>query len=216
MPDSTGDNMSAELRSHPADADLVQASREGEPRAFEQLVERHFPMVYAIAYARLGQAEAAEDLAQEVFLRAHLFLHSLEFPDRFAGWLSRIARNEAISWLRARQRSSRLVRMVPLEGFMEEHIESQEKGARERMSAKEEARAAGIKSVQVPGVCFFRLALSAFEGGQARLPVSICGLAKRPEKAGFARPSIRAFLGHFFLICWDGWYNRLRQYEAGR
>ena len=141
MPDSTGDNMSAELRSHPTDADLVRASREGEPRAFEQLVERHFPMVYAIAYARLGQAEAAEDLAQEVFLRAHLFLHSLAFPDRFAGWLSRIARNEAITWLRARQRSSRLVRMVPLEDFMEEHIESQEKGARERMSAREEARA---------------------------------------------------------------------------
>lgn len=125
----------------PTDAELVQATRAGQPRAFEQLVERHFAMVYAIAYARLGQPEAAEDLAQEVFLRAHLFLHTLAEPERFAAWLSRIARNEAVGWLRSRQRASRLVRMVPFDDAAEERAESDEKGAREKMSDAEEARA---------------------------------------------------------------------------
>jgi RNA polymerase sigma-70 factor (ECF subfamily) len=76
------------------DADLVRGARGGGVAAFEALTARHFPMVYALAYARLGAREAAEDLAQEVFLLAILHLGALADPARFAAWLGRIARNE--------------------------------------------------------------------------------------------------------------------------
>src|ERR1035437_4607672 len=72
---------------HATDAELVRGAREGDKAAFETLTARHFPMVYALAYARLGAREAAEDLAQEVFLLATLHLGALADPARFAAWL---------------------------------------------------------------------------------------------------------------------------------
>ena len=49
------------------DSHLVHQARKGNPQAFTTLVERHFGMVYAVAYAQMGHRETAEDLAQEVF-----------------------------------------------------------------------------------------------------------------------------------------------------
>jgi DNA-directed RNA polymerase specialized sigma24 family protein len=56
----------------PTDSELIDRARRDDPSAFPTLVERYFGFVYAIAYARVRQREAAEDLTQEVFLRAFL------------------------------------------------------------------------------------------------------------------------------------------------
>jgi RNA polymerase sigma-70 factor (ECF subfamily) len=48
----------------------------------------------------LRQREAAEDLTQEVFLRAYLKLDTLEKPAKFAAWLHQMARNLAVDWQR--------------------------------------------------------------------------------------------------------------------
>jgi RNA polymerase sigma-70 factor, ECF subfamily len=128
-------------RADRTDSELVRAAQAGDTASFGALIERHLGMVYAIALARLRDAESADDLAQEVFLRAQLHLSSLGSNDRFAAWVSRIARNLAIDWLRRGQRASRLLPMVSLGEDLDRVPDTEQRGAREAMESKEEAHA---------------------------------------------------------------------------
>ncbi|MBN1475379.1 RNA polymerase sigma factor [Candidatus Sumerlaeota bacterium] len=128
-------------RAERTDSELVRAAQGGDTASFGALIERHLGMVYAIALARLRDADRADDLAQEVFLRAQLHLGSLGSNDRFAAWVSRIARNLAIDWLRRGQRASRLLPMVSLGGEMDRVPDTEQRGAREAMESKEETHA---------------------------------------------------------------------------
>jgi RNA polymerase sigma-70 factor, ECF subfamily len=76
------------------DAQLVARSLEAR-EAFDELVKRHYAMVYSVAYSRVGQRETAEEIAQETFLRAYFSLEKLKEPAAFAGWLVSITRNLA-------------------------------------------------------------------------------------------------------------------------
>jgi RNA polymerase sigma-70 factor (ECF subfamily) len=84
------------------DTPLVRRARGGDLEAYGRLVERHREAVHRIASGMVGPADA-DDVAQEVFLRA---LHRL---DRFRGdapfraWLLRIAHNAAVSEIRTRR-----------------------------------------------------------------------------------------------------------------
>lgn len=120
------------------DETLVNAALSGNPRAFELLVERYFAMVHAIAYARLGHRESAEDLAQEVFHRAFLHLNRLREPRRFGPWIATIARNLAANWKRNGQTRSKLIPMLPLEELPRELADRLSENARRRLEEKEE------------------------------------------------------------------------------
>jgi RNA polymerase sigma factor (sigma-70 family) len=117
----------------PPDHALVIASRDGCAAAFDQLVNRYFGLVYTLAFARLRDHEAAQDLAQEVFLRLFLGLPTLREPRFFATWASRVTRNLAVDWLRTRQRTSSLITLVSLEESQVEEKASEAPGAREKM-----------------------------------------------------------------------------------
>ena len=121
------------------DSELVQQTQKGNPQAFTALVERHFGMVYAIAYAQMGHRETAEDLTQEVFLRAYLYLASLENPACFLQWLVRITHNLAKNWHRSNARGSRLVTMVPIDDAEMEAAMAEESRASEAMAMDENA-----------------------------------------------------------------------------
>ena len=84
---------------------LVELARDGDRDAFAALHERHAGMVHAILLARVP-ARDAEDLVQDVFLRALGSLHKLRDPATFGGWLARIARNRAIDYYRRRRDSA--------------------------------------------------------------------------------------------------------------
>lgn len=120
------------------DMELVRAARAGSALAFERLVEHYFGTVYAIAYARMKHCDTAEDLAQEVFLRAYLYLDSLSDPRRFSAWLCRITHNLAHDWCVRGQKASRLLPMVPLDDLHIDVSDSTAKGAREMMEAREQ------------------------------------------------------------------------------
>jgi RNA polymerase sigma factor (sigma-70 family) len=118
---------------------LVMKARAGDRSAFSQLVERYFGTVWAIAYARLREWQAAEDLTQEVFVLALLHINSLSDPKRFAAWLSRIAQHRAIDWIRSGNRSSQLVAMVPMAGMNDRLAEGQ--SLEQAMERKEQNQA---------------------------------------------------------------------------
>ena len=78
-----------------SDEKAVCMALAGRRDAFGLLVSRYLPLVYAVAYARVGNAADAEDVAQETFLRAFQGLESLHEQRKFGAWLLTIARNTA-------------------------------------------------------------------------------------------------------------------------
>lgn len=125
------------LESSISPAPDVQATLAGDSQRFNVLVERFFGMVYSIGLARLGDATLAQDLAQEVFLRAYLCLAQLQDPRQFASWITQMARNLAIDWQRRGHLGSRIAGMVPLEEAHEQVPDTRLQGAREMMESNE-------------------------------------------------------------------------------
>src|SRR3989442_11400744 len=82
------------------DAELVNAARRGDKRAFVEIVSRHQAMVCGIALGILGDFAASEDAAQEAFLTAWRKFRDLREPERLRPWLGQIARNAALGHLR--------------------------------------------------------------------------------------------------------------------
>jgi RNA polymerase sigma-70 factor (ECF subfamily) len=121
-PDTTAELPSAaaapSLPTAPSDATLVERAKGGDRAACEALLDRWFDRVAALARARLRNPEAAEDLTQEVFLRAWLKLDDLRDGDRFGPWVMRMTQNLSLMWRRSGARRSKLVQMVPWEDDM--------------------------------------------------------------------------------------------------
>ncbi len=86
------------------DRDIVRRVRQGEREAFSILVEKYKKPILNLIYRYTGQREQAEDLAQEVFLRAFRGLDGFRGNSRFFTWLYRIAVNLS---LRHRERGSK-------------------------------------------------------------------------------------------------------------
>jgi RNA polymerase sigma-70 factor, ECF subfamily len=80
------------------DADAGSA-REQLP-APVQWIEEHYDAVYRYAYRLTGNTAAAEDVTQEVFIRAIKSWHQLREVQAVRGWLMVIARNEFARWCR--------------------------------------------------------------------------------------------------------------------
>lgn len=82
------------------DRDLIAKARRGNVDSYNVLVSRWEKRVFNYLLRLVRNREDALDLAQDVFLKAYQNLKKLDDPDRFAGWLYRIAHNEAYSLLR--------------------------------------------------------------------------------------------------------------------
>ena len=86
-----------------SDKTLIERVLRGQRDEFALLVDRYLPMVHALAFAQLGNATDADDVAQETFLKAYTSLDTLHNRAAFRPWLAAIARNAALSIVRARK-----------------------------------------------------------------------------------------------------------------
>ena len=89
----------------PSDRELIQAVFAGEKTAYETLYDRYGPLVRAICYDTTRNLTDAQDLAQDVFMRAYEKLSRLRDRDRFGKWIVGIARLRCKEWRRQRLRS---------------------------------------------------------------------------------------------------------------
>ncbi len=85
--------MSDALTVRKRELELLACARNGDLRAFEELVERHQERAFNIAYRLLGQREDAEDATQEAFVRAFRGLRGFGGQAQFGTWLTRIVIN---------------------------------------------------------------------------------------------------------------------------
>ncbi|MEV2276622.1 sigma-70 family RNA polymerase sigma factor [Nocardiopsis sp. NPDC049922] len=72
------------------DADLVHRARAGDARAWEGIVDRHLPLVNAIARSYRLSAPDREDAVQTVWLTLNQHLPRLRSPERLRAWLRRV------------------------------------------------------------------------------------------------------------------------------
>jgi RNA polymerase sigma-70 factor, ECF subfamily len=81
----------------------VEAARGGDKQSFSRLVQAYQRPVYNLTYRMLGNAEEAEDAAQETFLRAYARLGQYDPDMKFSTWVFSIANHHCIDRLRKRR-----------------------------------------------------------------------------------------------------------------
>lgn len=79
---------------------LVERARDGELAAFRELVERYKQKIYYLALDLTSNRHDAEDLSQEVFIKAYRSLDSFRGDSKLSSWLYRIAVNTCVNMRR--------------------------------------------------------------------------------------------------------------------
>lgn len=82
---------------------LVNKARQGDARAFSELVQKYERKIYRLARHITNSDEDAEDVLQEAFLKAYEHLDNFQGNSKFYTWIVRIAVNEALMKLRKRK-----------------------------------------------------------------------------------------------------------------
>jgi len=92
----------------------LKQAQAGDPQAFTSIVEHYQKPVYNLCYRMLGNAEDAEDAAQETFLRAYLSLRRYDNNRSFPTWVLSIAAHYCIDQIRKRRVSILSIEELPI------------------------------------------------------------------------------------------------------
>ena len=106
------------------DVQLIHKILSGDDAAFSILVNKYQKSVHALAWRKIQDFHYAEEIVQDIFLKAYQKLPTLKNPNQFAAWLHVIANRLCIDWLRKQKRrqEQKLV-MQSLEDTPPEEIE---------------------------------------------------------------------------------------------
>ena len=102
--------------------ELIRRIVNGETDLYAILARRYGRVVYTLVSRIVGCAEDAEELAQDVFLKAFRNLHRFNGRSSFPTWLFRIAYNTAISSVRKKRYEFLAIEETTLENVSEEEI----------------------------------------------------------------------------------------------
>jgi len=87
----------------PIEAELVARAKQGDDEAFAQLVSMFQNRVFNFVVARVRHRQQAEDVTQEVLVKAYFSLNKLREPSKFKSWLFSIAHNHLRDLMRRRK-----------------------------------------------------------------------------------------------------------------
>lgn len=86
------------------DLSIVNRIRQGDPQSYAVLVDRYKDRVFSLVLGIVRSREIAEEVAQDVFIKAYSSINKFREESSFSTWLYRIAYNTAISETRKRKR----------------------------------------------------------------------------------------------------------------
>ncbi|MFH1258946.1 MAG: RNA polymerase sigma factor [Elusimicrobiota bacterium] len=123
-----------------SDIELVNSAKKGDHAAFTQLATKYKGTVFNIIYYITRGNEAADDIAQEVFLKVYFSLHQFRGISLFSTWLYRITVNECLDEMKKRK-----YKIVSIEdpvfennqGAIKDLLESREESAEKQLLDKE-------------------------------------------------------------------------------
>ncbi len=91
----------------PEEESLVRRAQQQDQQAFAQLYEEHFDKIYRYVALRIGDRAEAEDITQQVFLKALRSISSFRWKGTpFSAWLFRIAHNQMVDHLRKKTKQA--------------------------------------------------------------------------------------------------------------
>lgn len=90
------------------DRELVARAQQKDAAAYDELVRRYYKRIYALLYNMTSNKEDAEDLIQEVFVKAYAALQRFKGDSSFYTWVYRIAVNRAINYVKRRNKRAGL------------------------------------------------------------------------------------------------------------
>ena len=96
-----------------SDEILVASCRRGDKAAYAKLVESHYKHVFARCLGMLGDIHDAEDIAQDAMIKGLSKIGNLAKSERFGPWISQIAKNLCIDFLRRQKRVKPFVAEQP-------------------------------------------------------------------------------------------------------
>lgn len=91
---------------HLEDEELVILSQKGDKQAFGELIERYKGMIFTMINRILGNPSEAEDVAQDVFIRAYKAIPRFRKEAKFSTWLYRICHNLCITLVEKRRKQT--------------------------------------------------------------------------------------------------------------
>lgn len=86
------------------DANIIRRVLDGDSESYRYLMDRYSQQVFALVVRIVDEPEDAEEVTQDVFLKAFRYLERFDGRSAFSTWLYRIAYNEAVSRTRSRHR----------------------------------------------------------------------------------------------------------------
>jgi RNA polymerase sigma factor (sigma-70 family) len=171
------------------DATLVHAAREGNKEAFALLLDRHWPLLLALCRRMMGNADLAQDVAQEAALQAFLSLDRLRRAEQFGSWLSGIGLNICRHWLRRRSHADTSWeelcggRYYPERDLPDEDVGPEERAEMADLRARVQRAVADLpRGQRVAIVLFYLYGLSQTEVA-AHLGIEVGAVKTRLHKA---------------------------------
>lgn len=118
--------------------ELVQRTMEGDEEAFGVLVKKYRTKVFNLAYSLTRDRDAADDLAQESFIKAYFALPRFKLKSGFGTWLYRIAMNTVKDYLRKKGRIREVAFGKEIEHLViqEDEMERKEKKQQEEQNRR--------------------------------------------------------------------------------
>ena len=163
---------------------LISQAQRGNRGAFSELVRLHRIGVINVVYRMSGDAQFAEDIAQEAFLRAWTNLHNYKPKSPFKNWLLRIATNAALDEIRRERKT------VALESIQ---LDSSEPGPEASFAQKEVDVQVQQAILELPPASRAVLVLREYEGLSYKEIAESLGipLGTVMSRLNYARSSLR-------------------------
>ncbi len=93
------------------DSELVEIVRNSDQERYGEIIERYQGKLFAYLFRLIGSRDEAQDILQDVFLKAYRNLQSYDSSRKFSSWIYRIAHNEAVNFIKRKS----LKRFIPWE-----------------------------------------------------------------------------------------------------
>lgn len=142
VPETTFRMTDGALTEKEQDRLLVERSREGDTAAFDTLVLKFTPRIYATVYNMTSNREDTADLLQEIFARAYRSLKRFRGDSGFHTWVHRIAVNTTLNFLKS-HRNRRSISLDDMDAAVERDGEYLELTA-----TSDPVREAGLNELQ--------------------------------------------------------------------
>ena len=128
------------------EASIVRLAQQRDPVALTQLYEENFDRIYRYIVLKIGDRTEAEDMTQQVFLKALQSISSFKWKGMpFSSWLYRIAHNQVVDYFRKKSRSA----TVPLDESLAAGNSDPERAAEQKMEIEHLTLAArGLTAAQ--------------------------------------------------------------------